>query len=61
MGRIHNPGDSLSYEVEVLQDGTYQIWMRYGAMSAIYGVDSLDGRLRSRLQNIWKMIFVCFL
>jgi hypothetical protein len=29
-GRIHTPGDTMTYAIEVATSGTYAVWMRYG-------------------------------
>lgn len=45
VGCIHNPGDSMTYEVEIPEDGTYQLWMRYGTKGGDGEYPPMDGRL----------------
>lgn len=45
VGCIHNPGDSLTYDVEIPTTGTYCVWMFYGADNGQYKVNDVGDRM----------------
>ena len=42
--RIHTPGDTFVWTVDVPADGDYQLWFYYGALNARHGMASMAGR-----------------
>lgn len=42
VGCIHNRGDWMEYKVGIPADGTYAVWVRYGAHNQPYGLDQMD-------------------
>ena len=56
VGRIHNRGDRLEWQLTVPQSGKYRIWLRYGNNMRAFGVDNMGGRTGLRLGiNTWTI------
>ena len=56
VGRIHNRGDRLEWQLTAPQSGKYRIWLRYGNNMRAFGVDNMGGRTGLRLgRNTWTI------
>jgi len=49
--RIHTPGDTFVWGIDVPADGRYSLWFRYGALNKRYGRDRMDGRTRIQVDD----------
>jgi parallel beta-helix repeat protein len=44
LARIHTPGDTFLWEVDVPADGDYAVWLYYGALNKPHGSTTMAGR-----------------
>lgn len=49
VGCIHNPGDSLAYDVDIPAAGKYSVWMLYAASNGSYNVQDVGNRMTIEL------------
>ena len=51
VGRIHNQGDKIEWNIFVPVTGKYKIWLRYSNNMKAYGVDNMSGRTTIKVGN----------
>ncbi len=51
VGRIHNRGDKLQWDIEVPSSGEYHVWLRYGNNMKAYGVENMGNRTALGFNN----------
>ena len=49
--RIHSPGDTFAWTVDVPADDDYQLWLYYGALNAPFGRNDMAGRTSMQVDD----------